>query len=324
MSESPRIGNQKGLRVFAIILGILLFLNVGLAFTPVSDLTVQAILGVLVTIIFIGLPVLGLFRAGDHPWNPKLASTFVGVGVAAQITFTIIAQNRILTGFPGAIAAGLSQTGLVLWCAGLGALLATLLKEKNLIVPVSAFLAAFDIFLVLNPSGFTQKIMQAHPEVLQKVAMSVPKVESTPTFGPVSPAAFVGPADLLFMAMFFVAIFKYQMRARETMIALIPTLAIYMGIVILTGFALPAMVPIGIVVLIVNWKEFTLSKEEWVSTGVLIAFMAALFAGGMWLSKRSAPSTAEDERGPTISVGSPETTSTDPLPSEPPPAPENR
>jgi hypothetical protein len=324
MSEFLPIGNQKGLRVFALVLAVLLFFNVALAFTPVPDRNVQALLGVLVTILFIGLPVVGLFRAGDHPWTPKLAATFVGVGVASQIIFRILADSQILKGLPGAISLGLSQTGLVLWCAGLGALLATLLKEKNLIVPVSAFLAMFDIFLVLNPMGFTQKVMQSHPEVLQKVALSVPKVEGTPTFGPVSPAAFVGPADLLFMAMFFVAIFKYQMRARETMMALIPTLAVYMGIVMVTGFPLPAMVPIGIVVLIVNWREFTLTKEEWTSTAVLVVFMAALFGGGMWLSKRSAPSTGEDERGPTISIDSPETTSTNPPLSEPPPAPANR
>ena len=91
-----------------------------------------------------------------------------------------------------------------------------MIKDKNLLLPVSAFLAGFDIFLVLTPIGVTQQIMKKAPEVLPAVGLNIPKPAATPTMGPVEPFAFVGPADFLFMGMFFVAIHRFDLKARDT------------------------------------------------------------------------------------------------------------
>lgn len=276
--SSPE-SRRSGLPQFFAALGVLVLLNVGLGYLPLPGDAVVFV-EVLVGIVFIALPILGLFRAADHPWTPRLAGTFIVLGLALHLGLGALARGGALgVGLAPAIALALSQAGLVLWSAGLGALLATILKDKNLLLPVSLFLAAFDLFLVLTPMGFTQKLMQAQPELLPSIGFAIPKIQENPAYGPVAATAYVGPADLLFMGMFFVALFRFQMRAAETFRWLIPTLLVYMGIVLFAG-PLPALVPIGLCILIVNWKEFKLNREEWVSTGIVAAIGAAIVIWG--------------------------------------------
>jgi hypothetical protein len=204
--------------------------------------------------------------------------TFVVAGAATHVGLTYVAAVLGKGVWP-AILAALGQTGLMGWCVGLGALLATRLKEKNLLIPVSLFLAALDIFLVLTPVGPTHVILKAQPQILSAVGWQVPKVTAHPAFGPMPATALIGPADFVFMGMFFVAIFRFGLRARQTLLWLAPTLIVYMVLALFWG-SLPALVPIGLCVLIVNFKEFKLTKEEWASTGLVVLIAVALIAYG--------------------------------------------
>lgn len=276
---------RSGLPQFFGALAVLATLSAVLGFLPVPRDAIVFV-EVLVGIVFISLPVLGLFRAADHPWTPRLGFAFIAVGVLLHIGLGSLARGGALGGgWAPAIAIALSQTGLVLWSAGLGALLATILSDKNLLLPVSLFLAAFDLFLVLTPIGFTRQLMKTQPELLPSIGFVIPKIQESPTYGPVAATAYVGPADLLFMGMFFVALFRFGMRATETFRWLIPTLLVYMGIVLLVG-PLPALVPIGLCILIVNWREFKLNREEWASTALVGVIGASLV---IWGATRPAP-----------------------------------
>ncbi|HMS53946.1 MAG TPA: hypothetical protein PKA27_00970, partial [Fimbriimonadaceae bacterium] len=124
-------------------------------------------LNVLATLVFLGLPIIGIFRAAKHPWDQRLAWLFVVLGLAAHFGFLFIAKS--VSGIGGASASAISQAGLMTWCTGLGAALACMLKDKNLLIPVSIFLAGFDIFLVLTPIGLTQQLMQKAPELLPTI-----------------------------------------------------------------------------------------------------------------------------------------------------------
>lgn len=262
---------------FATLLAALAALSIALAFVPIPAALVRP-LAVLIGVVFIAVPVYAIFRAASHCWTPRLAWGFIGIGVAMHVGLTY-ASALGGRGVLAAILAALGQTGLMVWCVGLGALLTTLLKEKNLLLPVSLFLAAIDIFLVLTPIGPTKIILQVAPKVLDTIGWHVPKVQQDPTFGPVAATAHVGPADFLFMAMFFVAIFRFGMRARQTLLWLAPTLLVYMLIVMLAG-PLPALVPIGLCVLAVNFREFKLNKEEWASTALVAVIGIGLIAFG--------------------------------------------
>jgi hypothetical protein len=98
----------------------------------------------------------------------------------------------------------------------------------------------------------------------------------------------MGPADPLFLGMFFYAVHKFQMRAKETLLWMVPALALYLVVVLAFGSktffgislgALPALVPIGAVLVLVNRKEFHLTREERISTiGVAVLCVAAIVA----------------------------------------------
>lgn len=285
-SPNPgRFGERvENLAAFAALIAGLAATTVLLAFVAVPRPALEVV-AVVVGIVYVATPVLAIFRAADYPWTPALAVGFVLVGLAIHVGLALLSSALGSSGATSAILYALSQTGLLVWCVGLGAFLATMLKEKNLLIPVSLFLAAFDVFLVLTPVGPARVIMQAQPEVFEAISWSVPRVEEAPAFGPVSPMAHIGPADFLFMAMFFVALFRFEMRTRETIVWLVPTLAVYLGFVLLVG-PLPALVPIGLCVLVVNWREFRLSRQEWLATAVVALVAGAII---LWGATRPAP-----------------------------------
>lgn len=184
----------------------------------------------------------------------------------------------------------------MLWTAGLGALLALLLKDRNMLLPVAAFLAGFDMFLVFAPTGPVQTLMAQAPETFRAVTYRVP------TVGSPEPIAFVGPADFIFLGLFFVALHRFGMRTRETLIWVVPALLAYLFVVILFGDAtlgpvslgaLPALLPIGLVVLLVNRKEFRLTRSEKAATWAVVALAIGLAGYGLMLAQRQASKTPE-------------------------------
>lgn len=287
----------RGLIIFFSALLALGLMRVGLGLVSVP-LGAVPVANVFLTALFIGVPIFALFAASSSPWTPRSALLFTLAGLLLHFgLFAIVRSGAMGTGWGAAIGGSVAQIGLVTWCTGLGALLATMLKDRNLLIPVSIFLVAFDVFLVLTPIGPTQQILKKAPEILPAIGLSIPKVVSAPTHGPVGTLAYVGPADLLFMGMFFVAMFRFGMRTKQTMIALIPMILGYLALTYFAG-AVPLLVPIGITVLAVNFREFKLSKEEWLSTGLITLIALGLIAYG---STRPAPTV---ESSPRASVPS--------------------
>lgn len=284
---------RNGLVVFFIALLGLAIVRVLLGFIAVPVGMLMPV-GLLVTALFLAVPVFAVYAAASHKWTPKLAGLFVGIGLVSHLGLGFLVRQQVFgVGVFAAFMGAVAQTGFFLWCIGLGALLATMLKDKNLLLPVSAFLAGFDIFLVLTPIGITQQIMKKAPEVLPAVGLNIPKPAATPTMGPVQPFAFVGPADFLFMGMFFVAIHRFGMRSRDTALWMIPTILVYLLLSLFVG-AIPLLVPIGLVVLIVNWREFKLNKEEKTSTVALVVILAGLIAFGATRPKAPAEPLQKD------------------------------
>jgi hypothetical protein len=116
----------------------------------------------------------------------------------------------------------------------------------------------------------------------------------------------VGPADLLFIAMFFASLHKFGMRVGQTVWAMIPTLIAYLLVVVVFGSvsvgrvslsALPALVPIGAVVLVVNGRLFKLSKDEILSTALVTVLVLGLLA---WFATRPVTVHLIDEHGRPI------------------------
>ena len=268
---------------FATLLGLaVLRVFLGLLSVPVAFIEPASLL---ITALYVALPIFAFFKAAETPWSPGKAWIFIGAGLIVHFTLLSLIKSEVVTGLLAAVCASIVQIGILTWCVGLGALLSTMLKDRNLLIPVSIFLAAFDIFSVLTPVGPTKVIMEKVPDALPSLAVTIPKISSSPTGGPIGAYAMIGPADWIFIGMFLVALFRFNLRAKQTFFWLIPAILSY---ILLTKFftALPLLVPIGLTVLIVNIREFKMNTEEKLSTGLIALIAIGLIAFG---ATRKAP-----------------------------------
>lgn len=303
-----------------VVAGVLALLRMGTAYLSVSP-GMAVFLSVLSTLVFVVWPILAIFRAAGDRWDAKAGFVLLGVGVLLHAG-GILAAKYLLhdQGFFAVLLIALAQSGLLLWCTALGALLSLMIKDKNLLLPVALFLAGLDMFLVFAPVGIARQIVERNPELFKNVAYALPKVSSGAPTGVIMPMAYVGPADFFFLAMFFVAICRFNMRVHETLKWIIPVLLGYLAVVMLAGGVqlgpislamLPALLPIGLTVLLVNRKEFKLAKDEKAATVVVGIIAVGLAAAGIFLSNRAAekarqaePSSSEAVQGASGSADS--------------------
>ncbi len=244
--------------------------------------------------IFIALPILGLFWGSRSVTKAALPLAFFIGGLILHIGGNLLVRGMGPVGWGSVAMDAVAQTGLYFWCFGLGALVAFIIKDKNLLLPIAVFLIGFDIFLVFTPNTFTARMVEKSPEVFESVAVKVPATaKPTPEkTGPqVQPLAYIGPADFIFLTTFFVALFRFNMRAKETMKFVIPVLAAYMLLVlseIIMGL-LPALVPIGLTVLLVNRREFSMNRDEKIGLGLVSVLAAGMAAYGIYARYSQSP-----------------------------------
>jgi hypothetical protein len=311
-------------RDFSLGIGSLGLLRIALPFIPVPKSVAPAVDFAILIVVFV-VTIWSIYRMMSTDLNLKQVLLLTLCGVAVHVCG--VALNVLVfhgQGVGSIIALAIAQTGLPIWCIGLGAMIASLLREKNILIPVAIFLVSWDIFLVLSPTGFTQKMMKSAPAVLQQGGLSLPKSQAggaTVSTVTNAVAGYVGPADLVFLGAFFLAMFRFKMKPDKTFRVLVPVLIAYMVIVLATGISLPALVPIGIVVLAVNWSEFKLTKDEWAGTAVVGLIAAAiLFYAAITQKKPKKPTEPLPSATSQESAKSPEsleTTNPSPPPSEP-------
>jgi len=295
-----------GFQTFFLVIGGLAALRVALGFVSLPESTLL-IVNLLLAVIFVAVPVLAEFFGANSPWTWKSAMSFLVGGVLAQVAFAILAN--MMGGSVSGVFNALAQMGLTTWCVGLGALLGIYLKDKNLLIPVSIFGAAYDFYLVIAPAGapaagLTRHIIQTAPKVFTNVAAQVPAVTSHATTGKAAVGSYVGPADLVFLAAFFIVIFRFGMNARRTLAIITPVLVLYMLVVLFTGIPLPALVPIGVCIVIANWKHFNLKRDEWMATGLIALFCAGFITWGLVRKQKELPTEPSTQVSSQGSQGS--------------------
>lgn len=248
------------------------------------------------TVIFVGLPIYGLFRATEFDWSIKPALMSLVIGALVHILSVVVGMS-IERGLGTVLLSAFQQTGILLWTLGIGVLLGVWIKDKNLMIPIAIFLIGFDMFLVFNPQAPTARFMREHPELTREIVATVPLVkQEKQQVGFVQDLAYIGPADLLFSAAFFCLLHRFGMRARRTLVVLIPILVIYLLTVVIFGHVqigplslamLPAMVPIGLTVLIVNKKEFKFARQEMAGIFIISALSVGLAGYGLYRASKA-------------------------------------
>lgn len=276
---------------FVAILGGLFLLRLVIDQVAIQNQALALIGQIVVTAVFLIAPICAIYFAARH-LTAKSAGVIFAIGIVLHLG-GMLASNAMgkEPSFGRVILESLAMAGLSLWTTGLGGLVAAMIRDKNLIPPIAIFLAGFDMFLIFNPTSVTQVIMKSQPQLFQSAAYQIP------TFG-IGPAAYVGPADFFIIGLLFVTISRFNMRSAQTLKWVCGTLLIYLFIVIFAGDAaigpvslgqLPALVPIGLTAMFVNWREFTMSKEErWMT--VFVAFVALSLAGyGIYKASQPKP-----------------------------------
>ena len=95
----------------------------------------------------------------------------------------------------------------------------------------------------------------------------------------------IGFADFLFIATFFTCFARFGVRSRHTFYVLCVLLTGYMLFVAQTGIAMPALVPIAVVVIGMNVRHFRYSREEWFAMLYAGLIVVSVLGFMMWRSR---------------------------------------
>ncbi len=200
---------------------------------------------------------------------------------------------RVLVILYGAVP-GLGPLLLIVAAAVLGVLVSLLVKEMKILLPMAAVRALMDLWVVFG-GGLVHTAVHAPPQkaAVAKTAMrafsaTLPTVKP-PARGAEPLAASVGFADFLFISLFFACFSRFDVsekRILATQIVLVSVLTVYMGLVYALGSDLPALVPISIVIVAMNMKEFRYTRSELFALAYACVFMVLLLGGFWWLGRR--------------------------------------
>ena len=137
----------------------------------------------------------------------------------------------------------------------IGGLIARIVREAKILLPLGIVAGLIDIVGAMTPMGFTNKMVTSHPAVVSHVSVHMPTVAGIQV-------ATIGPGDLLFIAFFFAVVHRHKLNTRWTFRLVYSLLTLSMLLVQIFGFPIGALAPMGIGVIVANWKHFTYSREE--------------------------------------------------------------
>ncbi|MEP6756204.1 MAG: hypothetical protein ABJA67_11940 [Chthonomonadales bacterium] len=247
------------------------------------------------TLISLALVILVAAETGRICVTTRTAviSLMISGGLILPLRF-LVAANSKFTPLPWSLllhVPGLPDL-LFIWFAGsLGALLSRMLRSTNLIPPVAAVLALVDIWTVLL-GGPVQKIMQSQNPAAQAVtrAMTVKLPAPSPPAGAEPMSTQVGFADFLFVAFFSAAITRFVGSRRVYLRmcwVMVVVLGLYMIVVFVFGWNLPALVPMSVVMLALHWRYFHYDRSEAFAMLYAGLFIAAIACGFWYFSRHS-------------------------------------
>ena len=169
---------------------------------------------------------------------------------------------------------------VALGCTFLGILLSPIIREPNVLLPVALVAMPIDYLGAMTAIGFTQNIVAKHPEVVRHVSVAVPGVGSATHHNGLHPLGFIGPGDILFVAFFFAVVLRLNLNLRGTFWGIYGLLTLTMLFVLSPwGFNIAALVPMGLAVLIANFRYFRLKREEVFATLYAGLLIIALVTG---------------------------------------------
>ncbi len=228
-------------------------------------------------------------------WNFALAGVFAFPLIGVPILFMLI---PFWSGWPLvgpmykqyvsllAHVMGLKEL-LVMWlaaCVGVG--ISRIVKEMKLLLPAGVVLGLVDMLAVFSNVGVVNQAMTGKSQLAQvaMTALTVKMPATHATSGSPPLQLQIGFADFLFIALFFACFKRFRVPAWNTFVVLCAVLSLYMLIVAFTATALPALVPIGVVVIGMNLRQFRYDRSEAFAL-LYAALIVGAAVGAFWLIK---------------------------------------
>jgi hypothetical protein len=164
-------------------------------------------------------------------------------------------------------------------CIFFGRLLSLIVRERNILLPVAIMAGLADVFTVFF--GPTGKALEHAPKVVEKLSVGIPTAGSAAGAAGgagLSHIATAGLGDFIFLAFFFASIWRFGLRPRATFWTILISLLVGMlGVLLLPWFpAVPLLPFIVLGFLLANATAFKLSREEKITTAVVVLFVAGL------------------------------------------------
>lgn len=238
---------------------------------------------VLPTVLFTTLSLLIIRDMARYPLRPLQDALSTGVSLGLWHLINGLAEKH--ADFRPLLGA-LSGMAFLFGCLFLGRLLALIIRERNLMLPVAIMAGLADIYTVFF--GFTGKTLQNAPKLVEKLSVGIPAAGSaTGATGGAGLAhiATAGLGDFIFLSFFFVAVWRFALRAKATYWTILVALLVGMlGVLLLPIPALPLLPFIVTGFLLANATAFELSREEKLNTAIVVVVVAGLLvASGLMM-----------------------------------------
>ncbi len=199
-------------------------------------------------------------------------------------TFAFI--PHLLPGVDGLVMVGLAVS--------VGLIVSSLMKEMKILLPAAVMLAMVDLYVVFGGGLVTQAVSGHSPKAqaaMKALTVNLPTTQVKAGAEPYQLA--VGFADFLFIAVFFACFRRFGIPSRKTFVVLVTVLVLYMFAVAFTGTPLPALVPIAVVVISLNFRHFKYDRSEKFALLYAGLIVGVLFAYLLHASRRPAPPDKE-------------------------------
>jgi prepilin signal peptidase PulO-like enzyme (type II secretory pathway) len=237
------------------------------------------------TVLFLLLALLIIHDLARLPLAPlyDLAGVVIGLGAWFEVS-GLARHHATLRPLLGAASGVL----FLLACVFCGRLLSLIVRERNILLPVAIMAGLADLYTVFF--GFTGKTLAHAPRLVEKLSVGIPKVGSATgaTGGAgLSHIATAGLGDFIFLAFFFVAVHRFQLRDKRTFWAIFGCLLAGMVAVLLIPSlpALPLLPFIVVGFLVANAGAFKLSRTEKINTAIVVALVAVLLVAAGLLTR---------------------------------------
>lgn len=291
-AEQDRSGNRPvlpGVARVALLVFALLVLRLGLPYVPIAPSAAAQVTTGLIYLLVLVLCAIEVASVTALRWPAAALPAIVATAIALRL---LIAPPDC----GGLWVRAVGEACLVLAAASSGSLLSHIARAPNILPPLAVTAAVVDIVGVMF-GGFTERMLEAHPDVVAAASAAIPTVASVavasqPHLAPGPALAFVGVGDFLFLGFFFAAANRFGFAMRASVLWACMASLMAMAAVMLGVTALPGLPFIVAGCILPNLKHFRYTRSELVALGVAALFVAGICMAMVLLHGRLMPPTA--------------------------------